>query len=267
MPAFRAAACLALLFALPLRAAEPVAALLPPEAMVEGMLRAARLGPADLLVDLGSGDGRTALAAARRFGARATGVDSDAALVALNTQRAQSMGLSARVRFVRGEVADTDLSNANVVVLSTVGEPLRLVPALLALKPGSRVLALQPGMGEWAPDDVLTLDKHNAYLWIVPALANGVWQLHLHGPGLRRDDRLRISQRFQAVGGELLAGGDALPLTDATLRGDLITFAVSDRRGNLRRFFGHIRGDRISGKSQTPGGATHVWEARRVAPR
>jgi SAM-dependent methyltransferase len=251
---------------MPAYAADISATLLPTEAMVERMLRAAKLGPADVLVDVGSGDGRTAFAAARRFGARALGVDGDATLVALNTQRAQAMGLSARVRFMPGAPPDAELAKASVVVLSTPGDAQRLAPKLLALKPGTRVLAVQPGMGEWAPDEVLTVDERSAYLWIVPALANGVWQLRLHGPGPRRDDRLRLNQRFQAVSGELLAGGDALPLSDVTLRGDLITFAVSDRRGNLRRFFGHIRGDIISGRSQAPGGATRAWEARRVAP-
>ena len=252
----------------PARAAEPVTHLLPAEAMVERMLRAAKLGPADYLVDLGSADGRVALAAARRFGARALGIEADAALAALSAQRTRSMGLTGRVNFVHGDALEADFSAANVVVVSLMSESvLRLAPRLLALRPGSRVLALQAGLGEWAPDDVLSVENRTAYLWIVPALANGLWQLSLHGSGSRRDDRLRIAQRYQAVEGELLAGGDALPLADVTLRGDLITFAVSDRRGNLRRFFGRIQGDRISGSSQAAGGATRKWEARRMAPR
>jgi len=269
MPPLQAAACLALLLVLlvlPARAAGPVTILLPPESMVETMLRAAKVGPTDGLIDLGTGDGRTALAAGRRFGARALGVDTDAALVALNAQRARDMGLAGRVRFLQGDAVDVDLSRANVVVLSAPGDTLRLLPKLLALRPGSRVLALQPGLGEWSPDKVLGFDNRNAYLWIVPALANGVWQLRLHGPGSQRDDRLRLTQRFQTVSGELLAGGDTLPLTDVTLHGDLITFAVGDRRGNLRRFFGHIQGDRISGRSQAAGGSTRNWEAKRIAP-
>lgn len=264
---------LALLLATPARAAETLTPLLPNEAMVERMLRVARLGPADYLIDLGTGDGRLVLAAVRRFGARALGIEADAALVALNTQRAQNLGLAGRARFAHGNVLEADFSTANVVVVST---PVVATPGtaasllgsrLFALKPGSRVLTLQAGLGEWAPDEVLSVEGRTAYLWIVPALANGLWQLNLHGPGSRRDDRLRITQRFQTVDGELLAGGDALPLTDATLRGDLITFAVSDRRGNVRRFFGRIEGNRITGTSQAVAGATRKWEARRMAPR
>lgn len=249
------------------RAADPVVPLLPPEAMVERMLRAAKLGPGDYLVDLGSGDGRVALTAARRFGARALGVDSDPALIALNLQRAQSAGLAGRVSFIRAETIDADFSKASVVVLSSPGDMSRLGPKLFGLKPGSRVLALQAGLGEWSPDDVISGEGRTAYLWIVPALANGVWQLRLHGPGAHRDDRLRITQRYQSAEGQLLAGGDKLPLTDVSLRGDLITFAVSDRRGNVRRFFGRIQGDRISGTSQTARGAARPWEALRTAPR
>jgi hypothetical protein len=261
------------MLALPARAAEPVTVLLPPEAMVEGMLRAAKLAPADYLVDLGAADGRVALAAARRFGARALGIEADAALVALSAQKAQAAGLAGRVRFIHADPLQADFSGASVVVVSVSAPPpaavsaSQLAPRLLALRPGSRVLAMQPGLGEWAPDAVLRFEERNAYLWVVPALANGLWQLQLHTPGSRRDDTLRLTQRFQAVSGELLAGGDTLPLTDVTLRGDLITFAVSDRRGNLRRFFGHIRGDQISGRSQAAGGAARNWEARRVAPR
>jgi hypothetical protein len=264
-------ACLALLFATvlmrPVLAADAAAALLPPEAMVERMLRAARLGPADYLVDIGTGDGRVPMAAARRFGAQALGIDADPALVALNLQRVRAAGLAGRVSFVRDDALDADLAKASVVVLSTPGSMPRLVPKLLGLKPGSRVLAVQPGLGEWGPDEALTIDERTAYLWIVPALANGVWQLQLRGPGSRRDDRLRLSQRYQVVEGELLAGGDVLPLKDVTLRGDLITFAVGDRRGNVRRFFGHIQGNRISGTSQSAYGGTRTWEARRTVPR
>ncbi len=271
-----AAACPALLaatwfllfaFSTSTQAADPVAPLLPPEVMVERMLRTAKLGPADYLVDLGSGDGRVALAAARKFGARAVGVDPDPAAIALNRQRAQSAGLAGRVSFIRTEAAEADLAKATVVVLTSPGDMGKLGPKLLGLKPGSRVLALQAGLGEWAPDDVISGEGRTAYMWIVPALANGVWQLHLNAPGKRRDDRLRITQRYQSAEGELLAGGDTLPLRDVTLRGNLITFAVSDRRGNVRRFFGRVQGDRISGTSQAAGGATRGWEARRTAPR
>ena len=215
-PAFTA--CLArvfvtLLLVTPARAAEPLASLLPGEAMVERMLRAAKLGPADYLIDLGTGDGRIVLAATRRFGARAHGIDADATVVALNTQRAQSMGLAGRASFAKGDALEADLAKASVVVVSspvasTAGAPAsQLGPRLFALKPGSRVLALQAGLGEWAPDEVLSVDGRTAYLWVVPALANGMWQLRLGGPGSRRDDRLRITQRYQAVAGELLAGG------------------------------------------------------------
>lgn len=271
-------ACLAVLvLALPPAApacpAEPPMPLLPNQAMVERMLHAARLGPADYLIDLGTGDGRLVLAAVRRFGARALGVDSNATLVRLNTQRAQSLGLAGRARFAHGNGLEIDFSKANVVVVSTAavstsGAAAALLGSrLFALKPGSRVLTLQAGLGEWAPDEVLSVEGRTAYLWIVPALANGLWQLKLQGPGSRRDDRLRITQRFQAVDGELLAGGDALPLTEAGLRGNLITFAVSDRRGNVRRFFGRIESNLITGTSQAVASAAHQWEARRMAPR
>ncbi len=275
-PAFTA--CLArvsvtLLLVFPAHAAEPLTPLLPGEALVERMLRAAKLGPTDYLIDLGTGDGRIVLAATRRFGARAHGIDADATVIALNTQRAQSMGLAGRASFAKGDALEADLAKASVVVVSspvvsTTGAPAsQLGPRLFALKPGSRVLTLQAELGEWAPDEVLSVDGRTAYLWIVPALANGMWQLRLGGPGSRRDDRLRITQRYQTITGEVLAGGDVLPLSDATLRGDLITFAVSDRRGNVRRFFGHIQGNRISGTSQAAGGATRKWEAQRMAPR
>lgn len=215
----------------------------PPE-VVDGMLDLAGLQPGERLVDLGSGDGRIVLAAARR-GARALGVELDAALVARARYRAQLESLADRARFERGDLFQARFRDADVVTLYLLPRVnARLRPKLLAeLRPGARVVSHGFDMGDWAPDARREVADASLYLWIVPAIAGGDWRLTLaDGTALP----LRLEQRFQQLSGDL--GGAVL--AGARLDGARLRF---DARG--RRFEGEVGDRTITGDG---------WTAERV---
>ena len=149
-----------------------------PDAMVAAMLAAAKTGPADLVADLGAGDGRIAIAAARDFGARAIGVEYDAKMAALAARNAARAGVADRVRIVEGDIFKEDFSRASVVTLYLLPElNLELRPTILAMPAGTRVVSYQFTMAEWEPDTVIRGTPWDAYLWIVPARVAGSWRV------------------------------------------------------------------------------------------
>jgi hypothetical protein len=189
-----------------------------PPALVEKMLDMARVGPDDLLVDLGSGDGVLVIAAARR-GARARGIEYDPRLVEFSKRRAVEAGVNARASFVRGDVFKSNFSDATVVTSFLLPSMnLRLQQTYLALKPGTRIVANTFGIGEWLADETASIEPCElwckAMLWIVPARVGGRW--------LTPQGDLTLTQRFQFVTGTL---GDQ-PITDGRLRGQEFSFTV-----------------------------------------
>jgi SAM-dependent methyltransferase len=204
-----------------------------PPALVEKMLDLARLTAADKFVDLGSGDGVLVIAAAKR-GARARGIEYDRGLVELSKRRAAEAGVGDRTRFVRGDIFKTDFSDADVV--STFLLPsmnLRLRPTFLAMKPGTRIVANTFAIGDWEPDETVTLDEPcerwcKAMLWIVPAPVGGVWRTP-------KGD-LTLTQKFQSFTGTL--GRE--PIADGRLRGEDISFTA----GGVN-YHGRVEEDRM----------------------
>ena len=248
-----------------------------PERVVDAMLRLAGVGPEDVLYDLGSGDGRTTIAAAR-FGVReARGVEIRAHLLQRSREEARRAGMNGRVSFVGEDLFRTDLARATVVTLYLLPRlNLKLRPRLLQeLRPGARIVSHNFGMGDWDPDRTLeTRDlfgageaprvDHRVFLWIVPADAGGAWRLT--GPD-GEEFGLEIVRRFQKVHGTLSFDGGHAPLRKAKLRGDALTFAVRGVPG-LRpkaRFEGRVDGDAILGSFDAGSPQTRSeWKAERV---
>ena len=193
-----------------------------PESMVQKMLDVAEVTPQDFVVDLGSGDGRNVIAAAKR-GARAHGIEYNGDLVEFSKNLAAKERVSDRATFERGDVFEADFSKATVVVLFLTPEMnIRLRPKLLALKPGSRVVANTFAIGDWNPDQSFSSEAGcekfcTGRLWIVPAKVSGRWKLP---PG-----ELIIKQIYQSFSGTLTSGSMAVPVT-GRLRGDQIAFAA-----------------------------------------
>jgi SAM-dependent methyltransferase len=237
-----------------------------PPTTVEHMLALAGVTADDFVVDLGSGDGRIVIAAAKRYGARAMGVEYDPKLVALSRKNAAAEGVADRVRFVEGDLFKVDLSAATVVTVYLLPDVnLKLRDKLLAeLKPGARLVAHDFGMESWRPDQTESIyapQKNNGrggtsqiMLWVVPAQARGEWQLASEGlPGGKA--ALSIEQNFQVIEGGVALGGKTVALANPRLRGTEIRFAVQAEGGPLQ-FVGRVEGNRMSGTTR---GATREW--------
>jgi len=224
-----------------------------PHDLVQRMLDLAAVGPEDYLIDLGCGDGRIAVAAARR-GARALGVDLDPLRIEEAAAAARIAGVEARVRFRRQDLFRTPIYDASVVALYLLPRiNLELRPRLLTeLRPGARIVSHAFDMGEWRPEAEDSLDGRRIFLWIVPAVAGGSWVLtDADGAAYA----LEIEQRFQQLTGTLSGGGRTMALLDPVLRGARLAFAVDGPAGP-RGYTGTIEGAEIAGEN---------WRARRLA--
>ena len=240
-----------------------------PDVLVDKMLEMAEVSPADLVVDLGSGDGRTVVAAAR-LGARAIGIELDPQLVALSNERATEAGLADLTEFVAIDLFEYDLSQATVITLFLLPDiNLRLRPTLFGLEPGTRIVSNtwdlsgsddDPDAPGWTPDRIVVLDPCPSWctslLWVVPAKVAGTWRLG--NRDLQRE--LQLEQRFQMVSGSLGAEDRRVQIEEGRLNGTVITFRIGETsyRGQVDQAQTTMRG-----VARTPD-ATMDWQATRV---
>ncbi len=223
-----------------------------PEELVQKMLDMAKLTPKDFLMDLGSGDGRTVIAAARR-GARAMGIEYNPEMVELSRRNAGRAGVSSRATFENADLFQTDLSRASVITMFLLTDiNLRLRPTLLALKPGTRVVSNTFRMGDWEPDQTAELHCGSyctAYLWIVPARVDGGWKT--------AQGTLALKQTYQNFTGTLQNGGRSEPILRGKLNGDRISFTAGGAE-----YRGTVKGKVIEGTVKS-GGKSQNWKATR----
>ena len=220
-----------------------------PHVLTERMLDMAKVTPQDYVMDLGSGDGRNVIAAARR-GARGRGVEYNPDMVALSRRIAAKEGVDGKAVFVQGDMYEADISEATVLALFLLPENLtRLTPKFLDLKPGSRIVANGFGIEGWDADETSRVEGDceqwcTAYLYIVPAKVAGSWTLPR--------GTLTLQQRFQKLTGSLESDGGKLPVTNGRLHGDQITFTAGGTE-----YAGRVDGDGMTG-------ADSAWSAVRV---
>jgi len=216
-----------------------------PQALVEKMLDLAQVTPQDYLIDLGSGDGRTVITAAKR-GLKAQGVEYNPDMVDLSKRNATAAGVADKATFVKADMLETDFSKAQVVTMFLLPSiNLRLRPTILNMKPGTRIVSNSFTMDTWQADETATVGGDctswcTAYLWIVPAKAAGTWQLGA--------STLTLTQEFQVLGGTM----GTTPITSGKLKGEDITFAA-----NGVTYTGKVNG--TSMKGTTSAGAS--WSA------
>lgn len=197
------------------------------DALTTKMLKLANTTKADRVFDLGAGDGRIPIAAAKEFGATAVGVEYDADLVTLAQCLVAAEGVSDSVRIVHADVFGFDFSTASVVTLYLVPElNLRLRPTLLDMPAGTRIVSHSWLMDDWEPDDQVSADGAYAYLWIVPAKVAGTWTFVRSDGGERFT--VELQQSFQSVSGRLASGDSSRPLWRSRVRGTDIEFAYAD---------------------------------------
>jgi SAM-dependent methyltransferase len=249
-----------------------------PMEIVERMLRMAKVRSGDRVVDLGSGDGRIVIEAAKR-GARGVGVDLDPNLVKLATHNARQAGVADRARFEVRDIFDTDLSAATVVTMYLLPDfNAKLQPRLLALKPGTRIVSHDGGIGDWPADETLEMrtpekpvgvgGNAKVELWIVPAEVRGTWtsEFPQHGGTWR----FQIGQRYQMLEVSALAEGRDLLVRNTRLRGEqvkLVITGVVRNRAWHHYFTGMARGELIEGEVTVSDGnnkTVYPWHAKRA---
>lgn len=224
--------------------------------LVNQMLKMAKTGPDDFVIDLGAGDGKIAIAAARDFGARALGIEYDPKMVELGNCLARVQKVADRAQIRRGDIFKEDFSKADVITLYLLDSlNMCLRHRLLAMAPGTRIASHSFSMGDWEHDDKVSLTSGSAYLWIVPARVGGRWKFSdADGKGLFD---VRLTQSFQEVEGEASLNGSSIPL-DATLHGDVIWFTFTDHQGVTHVLQGNVQDRRITGVLKTQGGEKPV---------
>ena len=224
-----------------------------PNGLIEKMLDAAKVTANDVVIDLGSGDGRTVIAAAKR-GARALGIEYNPDMVELSKKNAAAAGVEGKANFVKADIFESDFSQATVItmyLLPTLNVKLR--PKILDLKPGTRIVSHAFTMDDWKADETVSSTDNGsytrtAYLWIVPAKVAGTWQMP--------QGELTLTQEFQMLGGSLKTAEKSVPLRSGRVRGDVVNFNV----GGVD-YAGRINGNTMSGTIGGAGGGT--WTATR----
>ena len=222
-----------------------------PQALVDKMLDMAKLTPRDYLIDLGSGDGRTVITAAKR-GSRALGIEYNPNMVELSKRNAAREGVTDKASFAQADLFKSDFSRASVITMFLLPDiNIKLRPRILDLAPGTRVVSNSFTMGEWTADETATVGEGcsswcTAYLWIVPAKVEGTWKLP--------QGELQLKQQFQMLSGTLQANGRTVPVDQGQVHGDEIVFTA----GGLE-YRGKVKGKRMEG-------VTHegtAWSASR----
>jgi SAM-dependent methyltransferase len=233
-----------------------------PEPMVERMLTMAKTTSADVVYDLGSGDGRLPIAAAQKFGARVVGIEYDRDLAALARRNAERAGVAGKVTIVEGDLFKEDFTRATVLTLYLVPDlNQQLRPQILALKPGTRVVSHAWDMGEWEPDATQREGGGEAFLWVVPARVEGRWALR-DSSGFFEGE-LSLIQRFQRVGGTLELRGNVQPVLGAYVEGDILGFTFVGLDGGVRSVRARVDGGALAGALNFAGNLTPLTGKRR----
>ena len=225
-----------------------------PQALVDRMLDMAKVTPKDFLMDLGSGDGRTVITAAKR-GVRALGIEYNPDMVELSKRNAEKEGVAGRAEFRKADLFETDFSQATVITMFLLPEiNLRLRPKILEMRPGTRVVSNTFTMGEWAADETSQVPESNGYyrtalLWIVPAKVEGSWK--------SAQGDLSLKQSFQTIVGTAQQGNVAAAVMNGKLRGNEISFTAGGSQ-----YSGRVNGNTIDGTIKS-GGKTSGWRATR----
>jgi hypothetical protein len=229
-----------------------------PREVVTAMLQVAKVGRKDVLYDLGSGDGRIVITAARKYGARGTGIDIDPTRIKESRRGARKAGVTSKVQFRQGDLFETDLRDASVVTLYLLPTlNVRLRPKLYReLQPGSRVVSHAFDMGQWKPDSTFMVSTNAVFYWVMPANGGGEWLLTAPGG---KEYNLSLRQRFQDLEGTAERNGMHMPISPTRIKGDKVTLEIADPGGTVR-LVGRIKGDTMSGT----GGGKSRWSARRT---
>jgi SAM-dependent methyltransferase len=228
-----------------------------PDETIAAMLDMAKVTPNDFVIDLGSGDGRIVIAAAKR-GARALGIEYNPDMVELSRSNAQKEGVADKATFEHGDIFEKDFGQATVITMYLLPDlNMKLRPKILEMKPGTRVVTNSFTMDDWEPDQSMSAGDRTAYFWIVPAKVAGAWTW----TSTSGSAELTLRQSFQKIEGSLKINGKELPLKNAKLEGAHISFAAGD--SPTQEFQGAVSGNSIQGTMKAGNGPATKWLATR----
>jgi SAM-dependent methyltransferase len=229
-----------------------------PDEVVDRMLRMAQVGPSDLVFDLGAGDGKIAIAAAKKFGARSVGIEYNPDMAKYAQGNVEKAGVTDKARIVNGDIFATDFSQATVITMYLLPAlNLKLRPQILSMRPGTRVVSHSFTMDDWEPDEISIMDGRRAYFWVVPANVNGSWALDSGGERAE----VAFEQRFQKIDGSVALGRTLGGLRYARLSGTNISFTYVDGNGLRRDYAGRVAGGKMEGSFRADNGAEGRWTA------
>jgi SAM-dependent methyltransferase len=237
-----------------------------PDEQVKRMLRLAQVTPSDYVIDLGSGDGKIVIAAARE-GAQGLGIEYNPEMVELSRRLAQQAGVTERARFEKADIFESDFSRATVVTMYLLPHlNLKLRPRIMALKPGTRVASHEFRMGRWVPDETSRIGHAAVHLWLVPANAGGEWELRFTQKSGPVTAKLAVEQTFQDFKGTVAFKQFETAVREPKVAGEQVRFGFIDEDGHLRRFVGQIAGGEMKGTvyDLTANGARSDFSARRI---
>jgi hypothetical protein len=225
------------------------------QTLVDKMLDMAKTAPGDYVIDLGSGDGRTVITAAKR-GIKAHGIEYNPDMVALSKRNAEKAGVADKATFAHADIFESDFSQATVLTLFLLTDlNIKLRPTILKMKPGTRVVSNTFTMGDWEPDDMVQAPGDcrsfcSARLWILPADVGGTWQLE--------ESELTLERHYQTFTGKLTTGNVIAPIAKSKMNGDRITFTAGGAE-----YTGRVTGNTMEGTRKS-GGAETKWRATRI---
>ena len=233
-----------------------------PDEVVERMLNMAQTKSNDYVIDLGAGDGKIAITAAKKFGARALGIEYNPDMVAHAQSNARAAGVTGKAQIVQGDIFATDFTQATVLTMYLLPSlNMKLRPQILAMRPGTRVVAHAFNMEDWEPDETSDIDGRRAFLWIVPASVNGRWAMELTGGGASEKLSLNLDQKFQKIEGTAYLGSIQAGLREPRLSGARISFSYVDNKGVRRDFTGSVNRNSMEGSFRTESGQEGRWSA------
>ena len=233
-----------------------------PDDVVDRMLTMAQVTPNDFVWDLGAGDGKIAIAAAKKFGARATGIEYNPDMVKHANANAEKAGIAGQGQgkavIRHGDIFATDFSQATVITLYLLPAlNMKLRPTILSMRPGTRVVSHSFSMEDWEADEISSVDGRRAYFWVVPANVGGQWTIDAGG---QKYD-INFEQTFQKINGTVTLGGLHAGLREPRMRGANISFAYVDQSGVRRDFTGQVGGRQMQGTFRDEKGQTGNWTA------
>jgi len=231
-----------------------------PDDVVDRMLTMAQVKPNDIHFDLGAGDGKIAIAAAKKFGANATGIEYNPDMARYANERAKEAGVygtgAGKANIRQADIFATDFSQATVITLYLLPSlNMKLRPTLLAMRPGTRVVSHSFTMEDWEPDEVSSVDGRRSYFWVVPANVMGTWALETNG----QKTEMTIEQVFQKINGSVSLGSVSAGLRDPKVSGSAISFAYVDKNAVRRDFSGRVTGTRMEGSYRDEKGGEGRW--------